>query len=492
MSELLILDAVYFVDTKAGVVIYIFPAKAQLGDFVQARIEPCLEATEYFKNICHPPDERRSLRVSKVGLKRIRDGYIYFRGSRRKDLVAVDADMVILDELDTIQESVPEAPMWADERLDHSKWKWWRYAGIPTYEDVGIDEAWKRGTMRRWHIKCERCGFWQYPTWDGNILLTGEESQETIDGKFVCQKCRRPTNRLVAGTWVPEYPDREIESYHITKLMSSRVELRTLAQHSIDSRPGAQQRFICSDLGETYKPSGDMVTPEMIKAAIGKYHMASSGKTHVMGIDPGGLYHWSTSEIAGDRKKTVALGAAKSWEELEAVVRRYDPDIIAIDQQYETKRCQAFAAKWPNRTYLVTTKLRQPLAVKLPKEKKAVPADRKGLWFVESNRYMLYDGVIDMFDSTKSLVSLPIEVAEMTGPGHDPMYDFFKQMQGVRRIRVTDMQTNETVMDFKKTSIAHWFDTFALEELARVVRGKRSTLRMGAQVLGGKRKMRAG
>lgn len=492
MSELLVVDAVHFADNKAGVVIYVFPAKAQLGDFVQARIEPPLEASKYFTDLLLPPDMPKTFRVSKIGLKRIREGHIYFRGSRRKDLIAVDADMVILDEIDTIQETVPEAPMYADERLDHSLWKWKRIAGIPTYEDTGIDLAWKKGTKHRWHIKCERCGYWQYPTWDGNVILNGKETQDEIDGVFVCQKCRRETDRLVVGEWIPEHPNRSIVSYHITKLMSARADIRTLAQHSINFEPGAQQRFICSDLGETYKPSGDMVTPEMVRAAIGDYHMVNSGKAHVMGIDPGALYHWSTSKIIEGRKHTIALGAAKSWEELGAVVGRYDPEIIAIDQQYETKKCQAFAAKWPNRTYLVTTKLRQPLAVKLPKEKKAVPADRKGLWFVDSNRYMLYDGVIDMFDSTKGLVSLPMEVREMTGPGTDPLFDFFKQIQGVRRIRVTDMQTNETVMDFKKTSIAHWFDTFALEELARVVRGKKSTLRMGAQVLGGKRKMRAG
>jgi len=491
VSELLVLDAVHFADNRGGVVIYIFPAKTQLGDFVQARIEPPLEASKYFTDIILPPDVPKTFRTSKIGLKRIRNGHLYFRGSRRKDLIAVDADMVVLDELDEIQESVPKAPMYADERLDHSVWKWKRLAGIPTYDDVGIDLAWKKGTKHRWHIQCEHCGHWQYPTWDGNVILNGKETKDEIDGVFVCQKCRRETNRLVDGEWIPEHPGRSTVSYHITKLMSSRADIKALAEHSINFEPGAQQRFICSDLGETYQPSGDMVTPEMVDAAIGDYHMATSGHAHVMGIDPGGQYHWSCSQIINGRKRTLALGAAKSWEELDAITDRFEPDIIALDQQYETKKCQAFAAKRPNRTYLVTTKLQQDIAVKMPKEKKPVPADRKGLWFVESNRYMLYDGLIDMFDIKKGLVTLPVEVRDMRGPKVDPQLNFYKQMQGVRRVQVTDMQTGDSVIDFKKTSMAHWFDTFALEELARVVRGKRGTLKMGAQVLG-KKRVRAG
>ncbi|MFH1221448.1 MAG: phage terminase large subunit family protein [Candidatus Eisenbacteria bacterium] len=486
ISEFLIVDAIRFADVCDGVVVYIFPAMTQLGDFVQERVHPPIQASPYLSYICRLSSVAKGERLAgtspqKVGLQRVRNGYVYHRGATRRHLLTVDADMVTLDELDSIEDLEPLAESWADERLGHSKWKRKRSVSIPTYEDMGIDAKWKTGTQHEWFVLCEHCNTKQYLEWNKNVVITHPEDPELIDAEMVCESCRRPIDRLGPGDWIPAYPSRDIVSLHISKLFSSRVTMRELARASIDTGPGKQQLFWCSHMGETYKPLGDYVSDDMIKAAIGEYHISSGCDADTMGIDPGHRHHWWTSKVEGGVRRCMALGAVEKWEDIPGLIRQFTPDVCVIESLYEEGKCQAIAKQFPEIVVLADTSGQHAEAVKAPVDRQIDPGQPKPIRYVSVNRDIVYDGVIEKFAKRGGQIQLPIEAFGMKGG--DPIFDLWKHLQGVKRIKETDLTTGDTVIHFKKTSMAHWFDACALDEVAMKLLRPKRRMKFGGAII---------
>ncbi len=489
VSELLICDAIWFADVTGGTVIYIFPAFAQLSTFVQERVDPPIMNSQYLSYACSlssiPPKDRLfKAGAQSIGIKRVRNGFVHFRGSTKKHLQAVAADQVTLDELDTIEELLPEAPGWAERRIGHSKYKMQRFSSTPTYEDIGIDARFKRGSQAEWNVKCEHCGLWQYLSWHINVILD-DRDPENPDAEMVCARCRKPIDRLGEGQWIHAYPDREVRSYHYSKLFSSRTTMKELARHALDRGPGMQQIFYNYDLGETYQPIGDMVDETAINSAIGDYHMEPNGKFDTMGIDPGLKHHWWGSRLEGGRRKCVALGAALGYEELVNLIKRHKPEVVAIDTGYDPTKCKEIAEQFPRKVHLIEYKQKLAEEVQEPKEHKLRPVDKKPVKYVRINRDDVYDSMIEDFARKDGTVVLPIEVKAMKGG--DPSEDFYKQMGGVKRIIEVDQTTRETVVKFVKNPNAHFFDAGCMDMVASNLWKPRRGLKLKAETRGGKR-----
>ena len=495
ISEYLVVDQIHFADVHGGTGMYVFPAFAQLGDFVQERIDPPLQASYYFSQICGmsniPMKDRLFVGgTHKVSLKRVRNGHVYFRGASRSHLLSVAVDQMTLDEIDAIEAIQPKAESWATERLGHSNFKWMRFASIPTYDDVGIDAKWQMGTQHEWHIKCDHCGTWQFLEWDKNVVVTGADSPDTVSAQVVCEKCRRPVNRLEYEPgwceWVPRYPDREMKSYHISKLYSSRVTMDYLARASINHRPGQQQLFYNSHLGEVYRPAGDYVSDDMINDSIGNHRLSTGCKADILAIDPGYYHHWVAARIVDGAEKVVALGYEEKWSDLGKLVKRYQPRVLAIDSGYEETKCQELAKEYPNIVTLVAWKGDKHEAIKKPYLRKAKPHDKTEIRYVDVDRDKVYQAVIDRFAARSGLVVLPAEVRGMKGG--DPLGDFYKQMQGVKRVKKVDPITEDISIEYIKTSMAHWFDGHALLEVALDLWRPGSGIRMEAGTWGGRQR----
>ena len=91
VSEYLVAQAVWICDQLGKNVLYTFPTGTQLGDFVQARLDPVLLMSPYFKKRLLESEQY----VQKIGLKRIGGGSLYMRGSQNeKQITSVDADCV--------------------------------------------------------------------------------------------------------------------------------------------------------------------------------------------------------------------------------------------------------------------------------------------------------------------------------------------------------------------------------------------------------------
>src|SRR3954468_21527514 len=104
VSALLARWVLWIADIGALNSLYVFPARRQMWDFVDSRIAPLFEQPYLASRVRHGD-------VQNKGLRRIGNGYAYFRGADSKnDLLAIDADALALDEYDQLQPAhVPEA-----------------------------------------------------------------------------------------------------------------------------------------------------------------------------------------------------------------------------------------------------------------------------------------------------------------------------------------------------------------------------------------------
>lgn len=355
ISEMCINWAFWVADTRQGErgnVLYIFPAREQLGDFVRARIDTAVAESPYLTVRVKPQrglGEAKS--VDAVGLKRVGRGFVYFRGSNTEaGLLTVDADLVVYDEVDRLKEGTLAL---GQKRLGSSLLGWQRYASTPKYPETGIDALWLQSDRRRYHIKCGRCGEWQYLKFPDNVLE---------DGTTICASCKKPIDRLTPGEWVAEMPGREIHGYHMTKLLSPRADIKALTKlgYGILNRDitdaSQAQEFYNQDLGLAHAPEGGQLTRAEIESCIEDYLMSDfAPRGTTMGVDVGAKLHvkisasWPTK--AG-KARAATIKTVPLFEDLDGLMRQYDVRICVIDAQPEGHKAREFASRFPGRVWL--------------------------------------------------------------------------------------------------------------------------------------------
>src|ERR1700694_4871656 len=111
LSELLVNLALWTADTRyagRGNVLFLMPTQNQMDDFAQARIDRAIQDSAYLRERLQPEPPRRKGADSKR-LKRLGPGAVYLRGTdSKRQIASVDADLVILDEFDQMDEGVVE------------------------------------------------------------------------------------------------------------------------------------------------------------------------------------------------------------------------------------------------------------------------------------------------------------------------------------------------------------------------------------------------
>jgi hypothetical protein len=127
-----------------------FPTRTDVLDFSRARVNPLLAENPFLAKLMTDTDT--------MGVKRIGDAHLYFRGMQSNvGMKSVPADLIVFDELD---EAEPRAKTMARERLGHSDYKRIIELSNPSLPDYGIDEVFQKSDQRHWHVKCPGCGAW--------------------------------------------------------------------------------------------------------------------------------------------------------------------------------------------------------------------------------------------------------------------------------------------------------------------------------------------
>lgn len=372
VSERAISEAAWVCDQLGKNVLYTFPAEGQLSDFVAGRINPVITNSEYLQMRVAGQEEEEFTserkRPDRTGLKRIGEGFLYFRGSQNeKQIISVDADMIVIDERDRfIQANVP----YIDKRLLHSDLAWRRYISTPTIPGRMIHQDFMESDQHEWNITCDKCGTQQVLDWWKNVV---EDREEPEGCKIICWKCKEKIDRLKEGQWIPKNPDFKIRGYHITGLYNPYLSLKDALKQSKATDIFSTTQFYNQTLGLPYEASGARVTQQDLDACSRDYDIPYRVNDAIVkgctaGADVGKVIHVmvSKTEPYGDETKAryVWIGTVNNFlgpqDSLEWVMNTFDVETMVVDMMPETRGVQdlvkqfsgrVFGARYPERHF---------------------------------------------------------------------------------------------------------------------------------------------
>ncbi len=345
VSEFLVNTACWCPYTKQGGrgnALFVFPKDRQAQDFSVARIDKAIKGS--------PDIIARTEAPMNVGLKRIGDGFIYVRGAQtRESLISVDADIVLCDE---IAQYPPGTIDVLEKRLGSSLLGWVRAGSTPRYPADEAGARWDQSTQSVYEVRCSHCGAWQ-----AMELLTHLNAETA---RVACQHCRgdMTADRLSEGRWVAGKSDAPWHGYQLTKLLSPRVDLRSLADtmgRVLDGRATAtqEQEFYNSDCGLPHLPEGGYVSASMLDACRDmSLTTMDTAQGAVMGVDVGKRLHVTIGlPLEGAGIQLIDADSVRAFEELDTLMHRYGVRCCVIDANPETRLAQEFAARWNGRVW---------------------------------------------------------------------------------------------------------------------------------------------
>ena len=360
-SELAVSYALHACDERAATVLYVFPTETHVGDFSTARIGPAMEASPYLAQVVAggggaDAEKARRRPTDRVTLKRIGDRFMYLRGAQVKpdgnapQLKSIDADVLILDEVDEMDARAPKIAL---KRLGHSLVAEVRWISTPTYPGVGIHAQWLRSDQREWHVRCGACGESQplsihqvVTEWDGLERPAAWHGQDEGRAFVACRRCGAEVDRLADGEWVAAYPGRDVVGYHLTKLFSHTTPLLqvVLALQAVDET--ARREAFNQDLGQPYSPRGGRLSEGVLDQCRRDYqHGPVRGERCVAGMDVGAVLHLvirgAVDRQTGERPQRWA-GSVGSFERAGELLRRFRVAICVVDALPETHKVREF------------------------------------------------------------------------------------------------------------------------------------------------------
>lgn len=371
ISEYLISAAMHACDQRNATVLYVFPTDAHVSDFSAARLGPAIEASPYLQSVLIEGSGKGGKRGSdKVTLKRIRNRYLYFRGAAVKidgnasQLKSIDADLLVLDELDEMDQ---RAPAIAKKRLGHSMIGEIRYASTPTYHGVGIHAAYLDTNQLVWEVQCPACKKAQTVTirhcvTEFDTLDRPTAWHQDKDGKpvLLCNnpKCKKPlpaealTGEDGTGHWVSaltgyEYQPAEANrddsvGFHVTKFMSPALDLDSIIQGLASNDETRRKEAINQDLGEPYKPKGTGITDADLDGLRGDYHLGGR-EACFMGVDVGSVLNVvirAKEDPETGERKALYIGEVDSFEDVGRLIKQFKPVVCVIDALPETRKAR--------------------------------------------------------------------------------------------------------------------------------------------------------
>jgi hypothetical protein len=380
VSEWLISYAIHACDQRNANVMYVFPSDGVVSDFSTARLGPAIEASEYLTQIIIDGSGSGGQKGSdRITLKRFRERFMYLRGSQVQPdgsapkLKSVDADVLIFDEVDELDQRAPSIAL---KRIGHAALHLGNvlWVSTPTFPGYGIDAEYQDSDQRQWHIPCPHCGHKQPLTIDQIVLEWDDVGRPLVwNGQnenrawIGCEHCGKELNRLVDGEWVAKNPSHDRAGFHLSKLFSPHNQLLKIVKNLDTVDETKRREAFNQDLGETYTPRGGNITSEDLDACRRDYgHGPDHYSTCYMGIDVGSVLHVVIrTGVNFLTKETKQLYAGEaSWESIHNLVKIYRPRTIVIDANPESAKAREFQARYDRNRVWVAYYSNQPLGTK--------------------------------------------------------------------------------------------------------------------------------
>ncbi len=364
-SEWAISDVLHEADENDANGLYLFPTDAHISDFSSARFGPAIESSPYLSGIVIDgsgtrSDGERKRGADRVTLKRVRNRFIYLRGSVVKpngqapQLKSIDADVLVLDEVDEMD---ARAPAIAVKRLGHSALAHERWISTPTYAGFGIHAKWGETDQREWHVRCEGCGERQPLTLRQMVTefdaLGRPHAWHQQGGKpfIACRRCGKPLDRLARGEWVATYSDREIAGFHMSKLFSPLADLGEIIKALNTTDETKRREAFNQDLGETYTPKGGQITDDILESCRRDdlVYQPFLEEDTFAGIDVGRVLHMvirgPRHPETGERPLRFA-GEVDSFDAARNLLSAYRARRVVIDALPETRMARKLQAEY--------------------------------------------------------------------------------------------------------------------------------------------------
>ena len=461
-SEYLISYAFHAADQRQATVLYVFPTDVHLRDFSAGRIGPAIAASDHLSSIVVPAHGKGADRTT---LKRVRNRFLYLRGGKvapdgsAPQLKAVDADVLILDEVDEMDR---RAPTIAEKRLGASKIAEVRLVSTPTYHDIGIHAAWQLSDQREWHVRCWRCGERQPLTidsivteWDELQCPTTWHGQQEHRAWTACRKCGRELNHLAQGEWVAAKPDVGVIGFHLTRLFSPVVDLLAIVKSLSTVDETVRKETFNQDLGLPYVPRGGKLTAETLDACIRDYGLGpKSDEVTTAGVDVGSVLNvvirGPADAETGERPLRYAAGIP-TFEELATVLTKFKVKTCVVDALPETREARKFQAALPTGVVWLAYYVSQKTGTK--KLKPIEPNSLERIVNLDRTR-TLDEMFAQVYAGTRTL---PLDIKVVT--------EYYKQMQTSVRV-VEKMRSGESVARYVETGADHYAHAENYESVA--------------------------
>ena len=444
ISAYLLRFALYHADTRRQTALYVFPKRQQMYDFADARIKAAIMASPYLL------ERIPGSSVANKGLKQIGLGWLYARGSESKDdLDSVDADVLVLDEYDTLnQENIPDA----ERRTSGSLNPMIRRVGVPSLPGYGIDLLYAQSDQRRWFVRCEACGERQYLDMRGNV--------DADTASLHCWRCYKPlTPEMVGqGLWVAKYPERSVRGYHMPRLIVPGLDLRPIVEASRKTLPNEVTVHHNKDLAEAYAAEEGRLSDEAILGAsrdeipleatvVGQCDLIT------MGVDVASVRALNVRVSAYTlprnglpHKRSLFIGMCDDFNKVAELMERYQVNMCCVDHEPDGRLARSLAERYPGRVYLAHfITHRSETAFKVNPEMRSAGVKRTDV----------LDAVFDSIRQQRNL--LPMEKP----PG------WAKQMQALNRVK-TEMADGSVRGEYRSVvaddyAFAEAYDILALQ-----------------------------
>lgn len=328
-STTAIVKSLWLAHSRKMDMIYTLPTYSDVHDFVTSKVNRIIQQNPILQEWTADKD---TIEQKKVG-----DSVIYYRGTwSERAALMISSDLNVHDEVDRSNLNVVDQYY---SRLQHSKYAWQWLFSNPSVPDLGVDKLWNRSDQKHWFIKCGSCGHQQYLTMANVLKVPVGEGWY-----FGCSKCRHELDRS-RGQWVARWRDKtEVSGYWISLLMAPWVTADTVKLLERTKSPEFFANFV---LGVPYVGSGNAVTKDMIMRNLTDEINRQEGRI-VIGVDTG----IDTRYVIGNAKGIFYYGQCTGYDELEALMRRWDRAIMVIDQGGDIVKPRELREKFKNRVFL--------------------------------------------------------------------------------------------------------------------------------------------
>lgn len=433
ISEFLVNVALHGADTRyadRGNVLFVMPTENQMSDFTQGRIDSAIEQSDYLRRRLQPEPPRRKAADNRRLKRFVNAGCLYLRGAESKrQMATVDADIVILDEFDQMQEGIIEL---ARKRLTSSARGRLIVASTPRLPEAGINAMFLQSDQRRYFLTCTNCGLEQYLRFPDNIDFTR--------AIIACRQCGTAIDVRRSGRWIAQAPGNDrIHGYHLGRLYSPWLNVPELIAASEGATVFEREQFANSDLGEPFVPPGGGISVDVLDRCRTDYVLQDyAGQPCDMGVDVGTSLHVIIRERlrrggdCSDFRPKLWFADEVQWEDLDGLISKFNVRSFVIDGLPEVYGAAQLVLRHRGVGWLAVYRLGGG------DERTKGRYDQPGKFAID--RLAALDAMFQRFRD--GLVELPRDARELGGRVRDGYGEYYREMLAPRRTIERDAHNN--------------------------------------------------